>query len=250
MSEQEDHPQQISGTPANSTSAIEAAPTPEAPIPAASSSSSTEEKRLTASLTAMKPSHRFSLLAASVAAAAALGAVIGSAVTSGFATQSTAVSIDPSQALQGSVAQLGKEVAALKAGVEAASRTATAQFGKINERMDRSERAQADALGKIAGLSEAVLRQEKGISSNQAAEVTGSVTDARAGANDSAKPAILEGWALRDVYRGRALVENRTGLYEIAPGANLPGAGRIEAISQQSGRWVVVTSKGLIVSSR
>jgi hypothetical protein len=35
---------------------------------------------------------------------------------------------------------------------------------------------------------------------------------------------------------------------EVEPGDNLPGLGRIEAIRRQDGRWVVVTSKGVILT--
>ena len=64
------------------------------------------------------------------------------------------------------------------------------------------------------------------------------------------KPPVVAGWYLRDVFDGRALVESRYGLYEIGPGAPLPGVGRVETIKRQDGRWVVVTPKGLIVSER
>jgi hypothetical protein len=54
------------------------------------------------------------------------------------------------------------------------------------------------------------------------------------------------GYVLRDVYRGKALVESRAGLQEIAPGDLLPGAGRVERIVKRDGGWVVVTSNGII----
>jgi hypothetical protein len=45
------------------------------------------------------------------------------------------------------------------------------------------------------------------------------------------------------------VVENeRMGVFEVVPGANLPGLGRVETIRRQDGRWVVVTSRGLIVA--
>jgi hypothetical protein len=45
-------------------------------------------------------------------------------------------------------------------------------------------------------------------------------------------------------------VEGRYGVVEIAPGDLVPGLGRIQEIKRQDGRWVVVTSRGLIISSR
>jgi hypothetical protein len=62
---------------------------------------------------------------------------------------------------------------------------------------------------------------------------------------------VVSGWVLREVFRGGAMVENdRMGLFEVVPGANLPGLGRVESIRRQDGRWVVVTPKGLIGTQR
>src|SRR5262249_46641934 len=94
-----------------------------------------------------------------------------------------------------------------------------------------------------------------------AKEVTGSVTPpattaAAAAAHAPAASAksevgrlpTVEGWVLRDVGRGVALIESRRGLYEAYAGDPVPGLGRVDAIRKQDGRWVVVTSKGLIVA--
>ena len=54
------------------------------------------------------------------------------------------------------------------------------------------------------------------------------------------------GYVLRSVRHGVALVENRDGLHEVAPGDSLAGAGRVERIERRNGEWVVVTSQGLI----
>lgn len=58
---------------------------------------------------------------------------------------------------------------------------------------------------------------------------------------------VLPGWAVREVRRGIAVIEGRYGLIEVEPGDRLPGLGRIESIQRQDGRWVVATSRGLIV---
>ena len=58
----------------------------------------------------------------------------------------------------------------------------------------------------------------------------------------------VEGWVLRDVANGSALIEGRRGMYEVFAGDPVPGLGRVDAIRKQDGRWVVVTSKGLIVA--
>jgi hypothetical protein len=58
----------------------------------------------------------------------------------------------------------------------------------------------------------------------------------------------LDNWVLQDVNRGGALIEGRRGLFEVYAGDVVPGLGRIDAVRRQDGRWVVVTSKGLIVA--
>jgi hypothetical protein len=154
---------------------------------------------------------------------------------------------DPT-ALQTTLTQLRSEVAALKASVEATSRNADAQYSKLVERFDRVERAQSGA-----GKSDAALPREA--AKDTARETTGSITVPSAApplAPVSAPLAgIVPGWAVRDVYRGVAMLQSRLGgMVEVEPGDVLPGLGRIEAIRRQDGRWVVVTSKGMITSMR
>ncbi len=63
----------------------------------------------------------------------------------------------------------------------------------------------------------------------------------------STRPATVDGWLLRDVYGGVALVEGRAGgLREVAPGEYVPGVGEIRSIERRGRGWVVVTSRGII----
>ncbi len=64
----------------------------------------------------------------------------------------------------------------------------------------------------------------------------------------SARLPTLDDWVLRDVANGGALIEGRRGMFEVYAGDPVPGLGRVDAIRRQDGRWVVVTSRGLIVS--
>jgi hypothetical protein len=203
---------------------------------------------------------RFALLAASVAIAAALGGLIGSLSTYGLASPK-ADPAEPARNLQSALTQVTKDLAAMKASVDASNRAAAGQMAKLAERFDRSERSQAEPSAKLAALTESVTRLEKRITANAEAarDVTGSLPERTApaaapavttAAKDQSQPHIVEGWVLRDIYRGRALVESRTGLYEVSRGGTLPGLGKVETIAQQNGRWVVVTPKGLIVSTR
>ena len=205
---------------------------------------------------------RYAAIAASVAIALALGGLIGSASTYSLtAAAPKADPAEPNRALQVALTQVTKDVAALKTSVEASSKSASTQMAKINERFDRSDKAQADPAAKIAALTESVGRIEKRLTAAPAAaapnaavsrDITGSIPDRTAAAapKDQAKLATLDGWVVREVYRGRALIENRNELYEVMPGADLPGAGKVQTITRQDGRWVVTTQKGLIVSMR
>ena len=48
------------------------------------------------------------------------------------------------------------------------------------------------------------------------------------------KPPIVQGWVLRRVYDGAALIEGRDGIIEVEPGIVAPGLGRIEASSART----------------
>jgi hypothetical protein len=207
----------------------------------------------------------FALLAAAVVLAAAFGATAGVLATTGLTRLAgepapaapTPAAAPPmpqiTQATQTALTQLRSEVAALKASVEATNRSAGAQYGKLVERFDRLERAQS-----AGGKSDAVLPKEaaKEPAKEPAKETTGSITVPSVAAAPLAPvPApltgIVPGWAVRDVYRGVAMLQSRLGgMVEVEPGDVLPGLGRIEAIRRQDGRWVVVTSNGTITSMR
>lgn len=217
---------------------------------------------------------RFGAMAAMVALATVAGALGGALATAGVGKLTAADSTHASTkdtALETSVARLDAEIAELKAGLEHTSRTTTGQLNKASDRLDRVEKAQAEPAAKLAKLSETVdkLRAAQAATTTAAAsistkdkDVTGSIPQqAAAAAVPAAAPApaappktevarlpTVEGWILRDVARGGALIESRRGMYEVYAGDPVPGLGRVDAIRKQDGRWVVVTSKGLIVA--
>ncbi|QFI72538.1 hypothetical protein F8237_09120 [Bradyrhizobium betae] len=213
---------------------------------------------------------RLSAIAAVVAIAAGVGAISGALATAGmmhFASPAP-VQVADTSALDASVARIDADLVALKANVEHTSKTGLGQFNRTSDRLDKLEKAQAEPLAKIAKLSETVdkLRATPAAAPAQAAaatarETTGSIAPtqvATAAAAPAPAPAApktevgrlptVEGWVLRDVSNGGALIEGRGGLYEVYAGDPIPGVGRVDAIRRQDGRWVVVTSKGLIVA--
>ncbi|AHY54394.1 hypothetical protein [Bradyrhizobium japonicum] len=215
---------------------------------------------------------RLSAMAAVVAIAASVGAISGALATAGmmhFAAPAPApAQVVDTSALESSVARIDADVVALKANVEHTSKTGLSQFNRANDRLDKLEKAQAEPMAKIAKLSETVdkLRATPPAAPAQATaaaakETTGSIAPtqvATAAAAPVPAPAApktevgrlptIDGWVLRDVANGGALIEGRGGLYEVYAGDPIPGIGRVDAIRRQDGRWVVVTSKGLIVA--
>jgi hypothetical protein len=208
---------------------------------------------------------RLSAMAAVVAIAACVGAISGALATAGMmhfaASPAPAVQVADTSALEASVARIDADVVALKANVEHSSKAGLTQFNRANDRLDKLEKAQAEPMAKLAKLSETVdkLRATPPAAQAAAREVTGSIAPAQAAAAAAAPaPAApkvevgrlptIEGWRLRDVANGGALIEGRGGLYEVYAGDPVPGIGRVDAIRRQDGRWVVVTSKGLIVA--
>ncbi len=210
-------------------------------------------------------------------AAMLLLAVIAGAAGGAFATVGlshlgeTAVGAAPTMAaLQASVGRIDTDIMALKEGLERTTSTGLGQFNKTSDRLERIEKAQAEPNARLAKLSDAVEKLRTATTTVATAkDVTGSVT-APAGAQALPTPQLhappaataagaapltevgrlptVEGWVLRDATRGSALIESRNGLYEVLAGDPIPGLGRVEAIRKQDGRWVVVTTKGLIVA--
>ena len=188
-------------------------------------------------------SNRFAMLAASVAFAGALGAMAGALGTSVFARPQPAAAETPMAAIdltavRDSIASLRTELGAIKTSVDSSNRNASAQFAKFNERLDRIDRAQAAPA--------AQLKQAP------SGTVTGSVQPQQAAATPAAEPPrqrVIDGWTVRHVSRGVAVIQGRRiGAIEVETGDIVPGVGHIESIRRQDGRWVVLTSNGLITS--
>jgi len=195
---------------------------------------------------------------------------VGALATTGFTHVADAAPTTPADsALEASIARIDSDVVALKAGLDHTSKASVSQFNKTSDRLDKIEKAQAEPAAKLAKLTETVdkLRAAQASVTTTAAapapakDVTGTIPQQQAAATPAAPPAsaappkpeaarlpTVEGWVLRDVANGSALIESRRGMYEVYAGDPIPGLGRVDAIRKQDGRWVVVTSKGLIVA--
>lgn len=238
-------------------------------------------------------------VAAVIAVATSFGALAGTFAATSFGHEPAApiVRVTPpdDSALRATVADLQRDVAGLRTSLESATKTLQTQTAKLADRMERTEKAQAEPAQKLAKLGEAIDRLEKrtaqagGASQTQGPGAPPSTLQAQASAQqppapqpqpaagqptqihaaapsapvavasadmttaslgDPRPPAppVISGWVVRDVRRGIALIEGRYGLVEVETGDTLPGLGRIESIRKQDGRWLVVTSRGIIVA--
>jgi hypothetical protein len=214
---------------------------------------------------------RFAAMAAVVALATVAGALGGALATAGIGhfiggDQAVVKDVVKDSALEATVARIDADITALKASVEHTTKMGMSQFNKTSDRLDKVEKAQAEPAAKLAELSKTVdkLRATPpaapavvaAATPAAAKEVTGTVTaPATATAAPAAPPKTevarlptVEGWVLRNVANGGALIEGRQGIYEVYAGDPVPGLGRVDAIRKQDGRWVVVTTKGLVVA--
>jgi hypothetical protein len=220
---------------------------------------------------AVKGKRRVSALAALVAAAAVAGAVGGVLATSVMMRTSgdaaASVSADPD--LQASVTRIDGDVQTLKGNVDQIAKAGQGLLADTGDRLDRLEREQADTSARLLKLSEGTTDRVRSTPQSNAMaavapvmprDTTGSVTQSlpttsatapgqtrAAPKTEVGKLPILEGWVLRDVSRGGAVIEGKHGFYEVYAGDPVPGLGRVDAIRRQDGRWVVVTTKGLVV---
>jgi hypothetical protein len=225
---------------------------------------------------------RLIAVAAVVALAAVSGAIGGALATasmgrhlersSGGAEAST-TSIQDHAAVEESIARIDAELAALK-------ELGASQSAKASERIDKVEKTLTEPTARLAKINEALEKLRAAQASVPAAavaaapkETTGSIQPSAPAAKPEAarqaaaarqptaerqpgaerQPTVdrlptLESWVLRDVANGGALIEGRQGMFEVFAGDPVPGLGRVDAIRRQDGRWVVVTTKGLIVA--
>jgi hypothetical protein len=196
----------------------------------------------------LRPRHkRYALLAASVTFAAALGAIVGALASGGFSAPAPVkpdvATIEESNAMQQSIARLGKEVTTLKASLEAANKAAHSQMAKISEQLEQSS---AEITGSISAPQTVAPLP---------APVAAPLPPPRphiaaAEAMPPGRTAIVPGWTIHDLRGGYVYVENHGEVYQVLLGAPLPGLGPVESVKRQDGRWVVTTPKGIIVSMR
>lgn len=203
---------------------------------------------------------KVSQLAATIMIAASVGAVAGSLGTFGVSLAlkpSTAPQIAEARTLKDTITHLRADLAGLKAGAEASTKAATGQLARMAERLDRAEKAEKQRLAVAApalvppATIPAVQSPVAANTNTASNEATGSIPTPRPSplgfGKDSSRPPVIQGWVLRNVYDGTAYIQSQEGQLEVQVGDGLPDGGRVEAIRRENGRWVVFTTRGLVV---
>jgi hypothetical protein len=140
----------------------------------------------------------------------------------------------PADATSASVNALAGEVAVLKASFGTSETSADAHLTELVAQVNRAEKAESDLATRLARLEKPEVT-----SAVVSREITGSM--------QPATPPIAEGWVLWRVYNGRAVVRSRRGYFDVVPGVDLPDLGLVREITQRDGGWVVITQNGTIV---
>jgi hypothetical protein len=205
---------------------------------------------------------RNAVLAVWVVVAGTLGTIVG-AVTSASINKPVphidVAAVKERQALHKSIAHLSREVAVMKSSLQTASRATHTQIAKINARLAAPPKP--DITGSIRTVAAAtptptptptpVLRSPPATLPVVTTPIPAPRPAARIAATEStAHLSVVPDWTIRSAREGAVLVDHHGELYQVVIGAVLPGLGPVEAIKRQDGRWMVVTSKGIIVSLR
>lgn len=185
------------------------------------------------------------------------------------------------RAIHAEVTRLSTELKAVKGTVEAIkgerdksraeitarhtqlAQDTSARLTRLSEQLDRIEKTQRDP-SRFTAVTERLDRLEKSLPSAPASAPTpppkpvaanaappdvtqtASIPEPKPVPTDPRKVQV-EGYFVRDVDEGFALIETKAGRYvDVAVGYTVPGVGRVEAIERRGRQWVVVTPKGFI----
>lgn len=161
--------------------------------------------------------------------------------------------------------RLGKSLAQIQDNADAARSEAKTRNASLAERFgraeqslgtkitvmgDRLEQAEKEQTGRLASLTAQVEKRAvapaPAAPAPQASKTTLEPTETGT-IPEKPKSAPTENWAVREVYDGIAVLEDRKHrLVEVGLGDTVPGVGRIETIERRGKTWVVVTKQGTI----
>jgi hypothetical protein len=185
---------------------------------------------------------RLALIAAAVVVAAGFGAMIGGAVTAGWQSKpgpdkAAAQAMHERQTMQQALDRLSRQIASLRADLDKTSKATHSRIARLADRLDAVRAQPASRSPETTGS----IPPQKSVSvplPRPAPRIAAAAS----------RPTIVPGWSIRDARGGFIYVESRGDIYQVVPGAYLPGLGPVQSIERKDGRWAVVTPRGLIVS--
>jgi hypothetical protein len=62
------------------------------------------------------------------------------------------------------------------------------------------------------------------------------------------KPNTINGWVLREVANGTAVLQGPNGVWKAIRGDTVPGLGKVDSIVMWGGRWIIATTRGLVTT--
>jgi hypothetical protein len=107
----------------------------------------------------------------------------------------------------------------------------------------RNVPAEAPQISRPASKDSTVTPQHTNLTTARVKEVR---TPTKLTPTPETRPTTIEGWTLREVVNGTAVLEGPNGVWKVMPGQTVPGIGRVDSITRWGNRLVVATSKGLI----
>jgi len=184
--------------------------------------------------------------------------------------QSGVKPVDARALTDATVEDLRGTIDRMASSIDSNRRELLAKLDDFNERLNRLERSGSDAPAPVSArldqLTERLGRIERSVPAAfappqppaAASSVTPSPRPVQASAPPNlqasakpqapAEPKKIADWTVREVIDGVAILQGRRGVIEVSVGDVVPGAGRVQSIARQGGRWIVATNTGVITA--
>ena len=144
----------------------------------------------------------------------------------------------------------------LRITADQSQREVIVNLARLNERLDRIERAGTDPMVTPAPTQPVVQSSAPPPANASVKPLQQPTPDTKAKPNSKqastsvTKPRAdargIAAWTVREATNRRALLKGPRGLLEVRLGDSIPGIGRVEAILRSGTRWVVTTTMGVI----
>jgi hypothetical protein len=131
--------------------------------------------------------------------------------------------------------------ASVREAVSASSRETAVAVAPLEPKHSSDAQRQADSIRKFLKDS-----QQKLTSIRARANARDLQAPVKSVPVPETRPTTIEGWTLREVINGTAVLEGPNGTLRVTRGDTVPGVGRIVSIFRWGNRLMVATSRGLI----